>query len=34
MPVRKDALLAAAQLIQAVNEIVRRDPGAQVGKGV
>ena len=31
MPERKDALLAAAQLIQAVNEIVRREPGAQVG---
>src|SRR5262249_23671504 len=31
MPIRKDALLAASQLIQAVNEIVRREPGAQVG---
>src|SRR5205823_2066541 len=31
MPVRKDALLAAAQLIEGVNEIVRHEPGAQVG---
>src|SRR5262249_54509082 len=33
MPIRKDALLAASQLIQAVNEIVRREPGGQVGTG-
>jgi N-carbamoyl-L-amino-acid hydrolase len=31
MPERRDALLAASQLTVAVNEIVRTDPGRQVG---
>ncbi|HEV3200688.1 MAG TPA: Zn-dependent hydrolase [Bryobacteraceae bacterium] len=31
MPQRRDALLAASYLIVAVNQIVRRDPGPQVG---
>jgi N-carbamoyl-L-amino-acid hydrolase len=31
MPQRRDALLAASYLTIAVNEIVRREPGAQVG---
>jgi N-carbamoyl-L-amino-acid hydrolase len=31
MPERRDALLAASYLTLAVNEIVRHDPGAQVG---
>ncbi len=31
MPERQDALLAAAKLTLAVNEIVRREPGRQVG---
>ena len=31
MPDRRDALLAASHLVIAVNEIVRREPGAQVG---
>lgn len=31
MPVRQDALLAASHLTIAVNEIVRREPGRQVG---
>jgi N-carbamoyl-L-amino-acid hydrolase len=31
MPQRRDALLAASYLTVAVNEIVRREPGAQVG---
>jgi N-carbamoyl-L-amino-acid hydrolase len=31
MPIRRDALLAASHLTIAVNEIVRRDPGRQVG---
>jgi N-carbamoyl-L-amino-acid hydrolase len=31
MPDRHDALLAAARLVQAVNEIVTREPGRQVG---
>ena len=31
MPERRDALLAASYLTIAVNEIVRREPGAQVG---
>jgi N-carbamoyl-L-amino-acid hydrolase len=31
MPQRHDALLAASHLVIAVNEIVRRDPGRQVG---
>jgi beta-ureidopropionase / N-carbamoyl-L-amino-acid hydrolase len=31
MPDRQDALLAAAKFIEAINEVVRSDPGAQVG---
>ncbi|HEY3380800.1 MAG TPA: Zn-dependent hydrolase [Vicinamibacterales bacterium] len=31
MPDRHDALLAASRLVQAVNEIVTREPGRQVG---
>ena len=31
MPDRQDALLAASQLVIAVNEIVRKEPGRQVG---
>jgi N-carbamoyl-L-amino-acid hydrolase len=31
MPERQDALLAASHLVIAVNEIVRREPGRQVG---
>jgi beta-ureidopropionase / N-carbamoyl-L-amino-acid hydrolase len=31
MPDRQDALLAAAKLVQAINEVVRSEPGAQVG---
>jgi N-carbamoyl-L-amino-acid hydrolase len=31
MPVRQDALIAAAELTIAVNQIVRREPGRQVG---
>jgi N-carbamoyl-L-amino-acid hydrolase len=31
MPVRRDALLAASRLVQAVNEIVLGEPGRQVG---
>jgi N-carbamoyl-L-amino-acid hydrolase len=31
MPERRDALVAASHLVLAVNEIVRRDPGRQVG---
>ena len=31
MPERRDALLAASHLTVAVNEIVRREPGSQVG---
>jgi N-carbamoyl-L-amino-acid hydrolase len=31
MPDRQDALVAASQLVVAVNEIVRREPGRQVG---
>jgi len=31
MPERQDALVAASQLVVAVNEIVRREPGRQVG---
>ncbi len=31
MPERRNALLAAAQLIEAVQEVVTRDPGRQVG---
>lgn len=31
MPERRDALVAAAQLVLAVREIVTREPGAQVG---
>ena len=31
MPGRRDALLAAARLVEAVNEVVTREPGRQVG---
>src|SRR5204863_7012080 len=31
MPERQDALVAASHLVVAVNDIVRRDPGRQVG---
>jgi len=31
MPERQDALVAASQIVIAVNDIVRRDPGRQVG---
>ena len=31
MPERRNALLAAAKLIEAVQEVVTREPGRQVG---
>jgi beta-ureidopropionase / N-carbamoyl-L-amino-acid hydrolase len=31
MPERRNALLAAAQLIEAVQDVVTREPGRQVG---